>query len=90
MLSKYKGYEIDAPNVYFPTKSEDADGTRCYWFSSPSGNYTEFLFALSRIGDLNVKNYNTNNIGLRPVIYLPPSVTLTPDLTTANLWNINY
>ena len=27
---------------------------------------------------------------LRPVVYLPKEVTLTPDSETANLWNINY
>ena len=27
---------------------------------------------------------------VRPVVYLPATVTLTPDATKENLWNINY
>ena len=89
-LKNYTGYKTDAPNVYFPTKSEDSDGTKGYWLASPSSSYSNYLVDFRYVGDLYNNKYDSNVLGVRPLVYLPKEVTLTPDKTTENLWNINY
>ena len=89
-LSSYIGYKTDAPNVYFPTKSQDDDGTTTYWLASPASGSSDSLESITfnscMYGD---GVHSNNNLGVRPVVYLPSSVTLEPSGTT-NVWNINY
>ena len=91
-ISSYTGY-TSAPNVYFPIKSSTSDGNNGYWIAAPSSYMQQYLFSLMMEGTLDYSAVGFNgrvDVGLRPVVYLPPSVTLTKDATTANLWNINY
>ena len=87
-LSSYTGY-TSAPNVYFPTKSEDSDGTQDYWIASPSSYNTGRLMNVDYRGRVNSNSYINDGLGVRPLVYLPSSVTLEPS-GTANVWNINY
>ena len=89
-LISYTGY-ISAPNVYFPTKKQDSDGTNTYCLASPiTYTYGDKMIEVFLLGKLSTKGYDGGPFALRPVVYLPPSVTLTKDATTPNLWNINY
>ena len=90
-LSSYTGYKTDAPNVYFPTKGTTSSSG--YWIASPSNSHQRsaceiYLYSTtaSCSGTYIFQEYH----GVRPVVYLPPSVTLIQDATTDNLWNINY
>ena len=87
-LSSYTGYTT-APNVYFPTKSADSDGTVAYWLASPSSNGSAFLMLVYYNGSVDRNNYSNSRLGVRPLVYLPSSVKLEQS-TTEGLWNINY
>lgn len=89
-ISSYTGYSNHAPNVYFPTKNGDSDRTYGYWLASPSITNSNCIICVDYNGKIDSKIYNIDNTAVRPVVYLPPSVTLTQDETTDNLWNINY
>ena len=87
-LSSYTGYTT-APNVYFPTKSADSDGTVAYWLASPSSYSSNFLLNFSSYGYVINYSYGYSILGVRPLVYLPSSVKLEQS-TTEGLWNINY
>ena len=87
-LDSYTGY-TSAPNVYFPTKSKDSDGTYGYWLAGPSSSKSGYLMHVFYSGRVGASNYNRNYLGVRPLVYLPSSVKLEPS-GTPNVWNINY
>ena len=45
-VQTYTGYIADAPNVYFPTKTEASDETGQYWIASPSSNDSNSLMTV--------------------------------------------
>ena len=87
-ISSYTGY-TNAPNVYFPTKSQDSDGTDVYWLASPSSASANGLMFVGYDGHVNYSDYYYGYLGVRPLVYLPSSITLEPS-GTPNVWNINY
>ena len=88
-ITAYTGYKTDTPNIYFPTKNQTSEGVGSYKIASPSSGSYNDLIEIGYTGNVKGAIYLTTNAN-RPVVYLPPTVTLTPDATTENLWNINY
>ena len=91
-ISSYNGYKT-APNIFFPTKKVDSDGTSEYWVAGYSSFNSGALISVSNsgyIGCSNTYGSRKNWIGIRPVVYLPPTVTLEKDKSVENLWHINY
>jgi len=92
-LDDYTGYKIDAPNVYFPVKSPESVYNRVqyYWLASPDDE--DCLMNIGDHGTLSSTRGSVNgcehSTGIRPLVYLPVSVSLKPSGTT-NVWNINY
>ena len=89
-LNSYEGYNTYAPNVYFVTNNQGSDGTNGYWLTAPSSDATGSLMIVAYDGYLGGNGYSNSGLGVRPLVYLPASIILTPDATTPNLWNINY
>ena len=91
-LSSCEGYS-SAPNLYFPIiKQAVSNGRYCYWLASQAYEHLDYRLLAGvhydgRLCSPTVYQYNNE---LRPLVYIPSSVTLTPDATTPNLWNINY
>ena len=92
-LSSKTAYKT-APNIYFVTKSK-VDNYDAFLLASPAPSQHHWILGVYYSGNIweetFVKGHEGSTSGfIRPVVYLPPSVTLTKDATTANLWNINY
>ena len=88
-LSNYTGYKTDAPNVYFPIKSTDSDGTYGYWLASPSSSSFNYLVGVRYSGYVDNGIFSRGSLGVRPLVYLPSSVQLIPT-ETPNVCDLNY
>ena len=86
VIQKYAGWKN---TLYYPHPSTNSAWNNCYgfWLASPSANYASGVMYVYYNGYITRDGYSISSLSLRPVVYLPESVSITKG--SNNKWNIS-